>query len=103
MSNYQQPDASGHFGPYGGIFVSETLMHALDELKIAYAGRQAAQVGALAHKLKSSALAVGALELGELCATIEQTGKAGQIEALASLLSHFKVKMTAVNNYLDTL
>ena len=37
MSNYQQPDPSGHFGPYGGIFVAETLIHALDELKQAYA------------------------------------------------------------------
>ena len=37
MSNYQQPDASGHFGPYGGSFVAETLVHALDELKRAYA------------------------------------------------------------------
>ncbi|HJV71521.1 tryptophan synthase subunit beta [Ideonella sp.] len=36
MLNYQQPDASGHFGPYGGSFVSETLVHALDELKAAY-------------------------------------------------------------------
>jgi tryptophan synthase beta chain len=38
MLNYQQPDASGHFGPYGGTFVAETLIHALDELKQAYAG-----------------------------------------------------------------
>jgi tryptophan synthase beta chain len=30
------PDASGHFGPYGGTFVSETLVQALDELKAAY-------------------------------------------------------------------
>jgi tryptophan synthase beta chain len=42
MLNYQQPDAAGHFGPvngtnYGGSFVSETLVHALDELKAAYA------------------------------------------------------------------
>jgi tryptophan synthase beta chain len=37
MLNYQQPDASGHFGPYGGSFVAETLFHALDELKAAYA------------------------------------------------------------------
>jgi tryptophan synthase beta chain len=32
MSNYAQPDAAGHFGPYGGSFVAETLVHALDEL-----------------------------------------------------------------------
>ncbi|PPE68852.1 tryptophan synthase subunit beta [Caldimonas thermodepolymerans] len=36
MHPYQQPDARGHFGPYGGSFVAETLVHALDELKAAY-------------------------------------------------------------------
>ena len=30
------PDAQGHFGPYGGVFVAETLVHALDELKATY-------------------------------------------------------------------
>ncbi len=37
MLNYDQPDARGHFGPYGGTFVAETLIHALDELRAAYA------------------------------------------------------------------
>ncbi|WP_151446931.1 tryptophan synthase subunit beta [Lacisediminimonas profundi] len=36
-AHYNLPDARGHFGPYGGSFVSETLTHALDELKSAYA------------------------------------------------------------------
>jgi tryptophan synthase beta chain len=31
-----EPDEQGHFGPYGGTYVSETLMHALDELREAY-------------------------------------------------------------------
>ena len=35
--NYQQPDSRGHFGPYGGTFVAETLIHALDELQRVYA------------------------------------------------------------------
>ncbi|SDS41001.1 tryptophan synthase, beta chain [Halopseudomonas litoralis] len=30
------PDQRGHFGPYGGRFVSETLMDALDELETLY-------------------------------------------------------------------
>jgi tryptophan synthase beta chain len=34
---YSLPDANGHFGPYGGTFVSETLIAALDELRAAYA------------------------------------------------------------------
>jgi tryptophan synthase beta chain len=38
--NYQQPDARGHFGPYGGAFVSETLTHAIAELNDAYAKYQ---------------------------------------------------------------
>jgi len=36
MKPYDLPDSRGHFGPYGGIFVAETLMHALDELRSAY-------------------------------------------------------------------
>ena len=38
---YQFPDALGHFGPYGGVFVSETLIPALDELRDAYAAAKA--------------------------------------------------------------
>jgi tryptophan synthase beta chain len=40
MFDYQQPDARGHFGIYGGSFVSETLTHAINELKAAYAQYQ---------------------------------------------------------------
>jgi tryptophan synthase beta chain len=40
MKPYDLPDARGHFGPYGGTFVSETLMHALEELRLAYAKYQ---------------------------------------------------------------
>jgi tryptophan synthase beta chain len=35
------PDATGHFGPYGGRFVPEALIAALDELAAAYAAAQA--------------------------------------------------------------
>jgi tryptophan synthase beta chain len=37
---YDFPDNRGHFGPYGGVFVSETLMFALEELKQVYAKYQ---------------------------------------------------------------
>jgi tryptophan synthase beta chain len=36
-TSYQLPDTTGHFGPYGGSFVAETLSHALAELNEAYA------------------------------------------------------------------
>src|SRR6187455_980999 len=35
-ARYALPDATGHFGPYGGVFVAETLRQALDELTLAY-------------------------------------------------------------------
>jgi tryptophan synthase beta subunit len=34
------PDARGRFGPYGGVFVAETLIAALDELRDQYARYQ---------------------------------------------------------------
>jgi tryptophan synthase beta chain len=37
---YDLPDSTGHFGQYGGTFVAETLVQALDELKAAYARYQ---------------------------------------------------------------
>jgi tryptophan synthase beta chain len=37
----QLPDAAGRFGRYGGVFVPETLMTALDELGTAYAAARA--------------------------------------------------------------
>ena len=37
---YNLPDERGHFGRYGGIFVAETLMPALSELRDAYSAAQ---------------------------------------------------------------
>lgn len=38
MKSYTQPDIRGHFGKYGGKYVPETLMFALQELEDAYTG-----------------------------------------------------------------
>src|SRR4051812_33524031 len=40
MQMYDLPDSRGHFGRYGGVFVAETLIHALDELREQYARYQ---------------------------------------------------------------
>jgi len=54
MQMVDLPDARGHFGPYGGVFVAETLTHALDELREAYARCRADPefVAELRHDLK---------------------------------------------------
>jgi tryptophan synthase beta chain len=36
IDRFSLPDPAGHFGPYGGIFVPETLMAALEELQAVY-------------------------------------------------------------------
>ena len=36
VANLNLPDAIGHFGPYGGRYVPETLMHPLQELEAEY-------------------------------------------------------------------
>lgn len=41
MGHYDLPDARGHFGAYGGIFVAETLMAALDALRGEYEAAKA--------------------------------------------------------------
>jgi len=54
MQMHDLPDARGHFGPYGGVFVAETLVRALDELKAQYesARRDPAFVAEFERELK---------------------------------------------------
>ena len=54
---FNLPDVAGHFGPYGGVYVPETLMTALQELTTAYgqARQDPTFQGELAHHLKEFA------------------------------------------------
>jgi tryptophan synthase beta chain len=53
----QLPDAAGHFGPYGGVYVPETLMTALSDLTAAYeqASKDPVFIAELRHHLKEFA------------------------------------------------
>ena len=63
-------------------------------------GREA---GAIAHKLKSSSRSVGALALGDLCAELENAGKAGDLALLANWAKQFDAALAAVEQALDQL
>ncbi|WP_147297966.1 ATP-binding protein [Trinickia dinghuensis] len=63
-------------------------------------GREA---GAIAHKLKSSSRSVGALTLGDLCAELENAGKAGDLALLANWAKQFDAALAAVEQALDRL
>lgn len=57
MAVTRVPDATGHYGPYGGKYVPETLISALDELEVCYhqAVADPAFQEALTHYLKTYA------------------------------------------------
>ncbi|MGN6318350.1 ATP-binding protein, partial [Trinickia sp.] len=63
-------------------------------------GREA---GAIAHKLKSSSRSVGALTLGDLCAELENAGKAGDLAQLANWAKQFDAALAAVEDALEHL
>lgn len=73
------------------------------EIKTACENGEATRAAAAAHKLKSSARAVGAPALGELCNEIEQAGRAGQAGMLTTLLLGYVAEMAAVKKYLELL
>ncbi|WP_430229432.1 ATP-binding protein [Nitrosomonas communis] len=74
-----------------------------EQLRDAADKNQLDLIKAAAHKLKSSARSVGAIQLGEWCAKIEQAAKDRNEKELASLLPHFEQELKAVDNYLATL
>lgn len=56
-----------------------------------------------AHKLKSSARAIGALALGELCEALENAGAAGNTAALAERLPLFDSQIAAVTVWISLM
>jgi len=55
-----------------------------------------AEAGGMAHKLKSSSRSVGALALGDICASIEAAAQAGQGPQVLEHLAEFERRLTAV-------
>ena len=67
-----------------------------EEMRAALAAGDSRQVGTIAHKLKSSSRAVGALVLGDLCAELENFGKTGDPEAIAQGVAQFDAGLAKV-------
>jgi CheY-like chemotaxis protein/HPt (histidine-containing phosphotransfer) domain-containing protein len=70
------------------------------DLRVACAGGEAKAAAASAHKLKSAARSVGALDLGELCVTIERIGNVGDVESLLRMLPRFEQEFARVDDFL---
>jgi len=71
------------------------------DLRAACEARQSRAAADAAHKLKSSARAVGAVALSDLCAAMGEKGRADDRDALTVLLPRFDAEMTRVDDYLE--
>ncbi len=78
---------------------SATLI--VTELHAAWQSGALADLGAAAHKLKSSARTVGAMELGHRCEQIESAVNGGDTAAIEGLLAQFTQAFAAVDQYLE--
>jgi HPt (histidine-containing phosphotransfer) domain-containing protein len=80
----------------------EGAVQAATELANALAAGYVARAVAVAHRLKSSARAVGALHLGELCEAIERDANAAaDCESLAAMLARFDAELARVREWID--
>ncbi|WP_310460852.1 EAL domain-containing protein [Sphaerotilus sp.] len=70
-------------------------------LRTAVARTDWSQVGALGHRLVSSARAIGAMALGGCCAGLEQAGAAGDGVAVMALLQRFESELALLVARLD--
>ena len=70
-------------------------------LVAAHAAGDDAEVGRLAHKLKSSSKSVGALKLGGLCADLEEKAKLRRKMELDDVVGRFEVHLATVLRAID--
>jgi len=73
------------------------------ELRAAHGDADSRQIGAIAHKLKSSSRSVGALALGDLCAELENTTRAGTREDTLRCMVKFKAALLAVDTQISEM
>ena len=73
------------------------------ELRAACTAGEGAAARAAAHKLKSSARAIGAFALGELCAEMEDAAGARDVAALVAMLPRFDQEFERVDRCLSSL
>ncbi len=81
------------FRTYGGQMA--------DQLLLACRSENVEDIGAIAHKLKSSALSVGASSLAQCCSGLENAAGAQDAAAIATLIPQFEAEMAAVAQFID--
>jgi PAS domain S-box-containing protein len=73
------------------------------ELRAAQADDDMQRIGAIAHQLKSSSRAVGALALGDLCTELENACRTGSLEGVSRGIAQFDAALLAADTQLGEL
>ncbi len=73
------------------------------DIEDAFNDKKAEDIGAAAHKLKSSARSAGANELADLCSELEKAGKGGDMGTIETLYPSLAELMDAVVEYIEVL
>ncbi|HXE38450.1 MAG TPA: Hpt domain-containing protein, partial [Azonexus sp.] len=80
-----------------GIYLT-SVRSACEELLPALTTNDVRVIGAIAHRLKASSRSVGALELGDLCAELENVCRAGDQAAITAGSQEFLAALAAVDS-----
>lgn len=82
----------------------ETSSQIIPEILEACRSRDNADaISDLAHKLKSSSMAMGAIELGKICYTLESAGKSSDWETILGLEPRLVPLLTSIKEYVTEL
>lgn len=78
----------------------ESLSGYCSEFDAAWQAQSLAAIKSVAHKLKSSALTVGAVELAEVCSELEAAGKGQAWSQVSAIYPQLKPAIDAVRQYI---
>ncbi len=98
LQNLRELDEDGSQGFVAellGLFITSSTER-LQALGAALAAKDPRRLGAEAHSLKSSAGNIGALRLSQLCQSLENLGKSGDIQAAEALTQELRVELDRV-------
>jgi HPt (histidine-containing phosphotransfer) domain-containing protein len=82
------------------LFIEETP-HRLEAIRVAIKGSDPAAVAQESHALKGSSAHLGAVRMAELCAILEEQGRAGSIGGAPALFSGLEEEFASVREALE--
>jgi len=94
------PDEPDVYTEVAQLFLADVPIH-LSALTTAIAAHNAESVGQIAHRLRGSALEMGALRMAPLCEAIERAARAGSLQHAAATAENLEREFESVRIALE--